>query len=369
MIHTLEVSLGERSYSIHIGSGLLSQPELFAERLRGRDVLIVTDETVAPLYLARLRESLSGCRVADLILPPGEGSKTLATATLVIDALVAHRCQRDATVIALGGGVVGDIAGFAAACYQRGVAWLQVPTTLLAQVDSSVGGKTGVNHERAKNLIGAFHQPVAVVADTDTLATLDERELRAGLAEVVKYGIICDADFFAWLEESLTHLLSREPRALSQTIRRSCEIKAAIVAGDEREHDRRALLNLGHSFGHAIETVAGYGSWLHGEAVAAGICMAAELSRRMGLLDAESAYRISALLQAAGLPAAAAGLDPAQLKAAMALDKKQLGGRLRLVLIDAIGAAHITTDFSEPLLDEVLQNSTAVHPQARSAGG
>ncbi|MBA3563501.1 MAG: 3-dehydroquinate synthase [Gammaproteobacteria bacterium] len=369
MIEALEVSLGERSYPIYIGSGLLLRSELFVERMRGRDVLVVTDETVAPLYLARLRDSLSDFHVAELILPAGEGSKTLATATRVIDALVAHRCQRDATIVALGGGVVGDIAGFAAACYQRGIAWLQVPTSLLAQVDSSVGGKTGVNHAAGKNLIGAFHQPVAVVADFDTLATLEERELRAGLAEVVKYGVISDADFFAWLENHLTQLLSGESQALMHAIRRSCEIKADIVGGDERERGRRALLNFGHSFAHAIEKVAGYGNWRHGEAVSAGMCMAAELSRRMGLLDAAGGERIAALLQAAGLPIAASGLDPAQLKAAMGLDKKQLGGRLRLVLIEALGAARVTSDFPEPLLDEVLEDATAVRPGARSAGG
>lgn len=369
VIHTLEVSLGERSYPIHIGAGLLSRPDLLDERLPGNDVLVVTDETVARLYLARLRNTLTKSRIAELILPPGEASKTLEIVARVIDALVTHRCQRDATIVALGGGVVGDVAGFAAACYQRGVAWLQVPTTLLAQVDSSVGGKTGVNHAAGKNLIGAFHQPVAVIADTDTLGTLEERELRAGLAEVVKYGIISDADFFAWLENNLTQLLSGESQALMHAIRRSCEIKADIVGGDERERGRRALLNFGHSFAHAIEKVAGYENWRHGEAVSAGMCMAAELSRRMGLLDAAGGERIAALLQAAGLPIAAAGLDPAQLKAAMGLDKKQLGGRMRLVLIEALGAARVTSDFPEPLLDEVLEDATAVRPGARSAGG
>ncbi|MGH8495678.1 MAG: 3-dehydroquinate synthase [Gammaproteobacteria bacterium] len=368
-METLEVSLGPRSYPIHIGPGVLSRADLFTDRLRGRDVLVVTDETVAPLYLARVRTSLSAFRAADLILPPGEASKTLETASRVIDALITRGFQRDATVVALGGGVVGDIAGFAAACYQRGIAWLQVPTTLLAQVDSSVGGKTGVNHEAGKNLIGAFHQPVAVIADTDTLATLDERQFRAGLAEVVKYGIICDADFFAWLEMNLTHLLAREPQALAHTIRRSCEIKAAIVASDEREREGRALLNLGHSFGHAIEAVAGYGQWLHGEAVAAGMCMAADMSRRMQSLDDAGAGRIVALLRAAGLPTAASGLNPAQLRTAMSLDKKQLGGRLRLVLVGAIGSAGVTSDFPEPLLDAVLRDATAESPQARSAGG
>ncbi|HUO81266.1 MAG TPA: 3-dehydroquinate synthase [Gammaproteobacteria bacterium] len=356
---TLEVELGQRSYPIHIGRGLLESESLIAGRLPGKRALVVSDEAVAPRYLAQLRRGLRAVDTAELVLPRGEASKTLDTAARIIDALAAHHCQRDSAVIALGGGVVGDLAGFAAACFQRGIAWLQVPTTLLAQVDASVGGKTGVNHAGIKNLIGAFHQPVAVVADTDTLATLDLRELRAGLAEVIKHGVILDPVFFAWLEDNVGRLLGRDPDALAHAIRRSCEIKAAVVAGDERELGRRALLNLGHSFGHAIESVSGFGEWLHGEAVAAGIAMAARMSRAMGLLDDAGCERIIALLSAAGLPAGATALDAGRLRAAMATDKKQRGGRLRLVLIDAIGAARVTAEFPDALLAETLAQSTA----------
>jgi len=368
-MHTLEVDLGERSYPIHIGRGLIGREALIGDCLPGSRALVVSDEAVAPLYLAPLRRGLRGVETAELVLPRGEGAKSLVTAARIIDALAAHRCQRDSAVIALGGGVIGDLAGFAAACFHRGIAWLQVPTTLLAQVDASVGGKTGVNHAGVKNLIGAFHQPLAVVADTDTLATLDARELRAGLAEVIKHGVIFDADFFAWLEDNVGRLLDRDPEALARAIRRSCEIKAAVVAGDERERDRRALLNLGHSFGHAIESVSGFGEWLHGEAVAAGIAMAARLSRAMGLLDAPGCDRILALLAAASLPAGAPGLDPGRLRTAMAADKKQLGGRLRLVLIDAIGAAQVTAEFPEALLTETLAQSTAAGRGASAGAG
>ncbi|CAN5180749.1 3-dehydroquinate synthase [soil metagenome] len=368
IVETLELELGERSYPIFIGSGLLADDDLIPAQLAGRRTLVVTDESVGRLYLPRLGRTLGRLRAGELVLHGGEAGKTISAVVEVIDALVAHRCHRDAAVIALGGGVVGDIAGFAAACYQRGIAWLQVPTTLLAQVDSSVGGKTAVNHAAVKNLIGAFHQPVAVVADIDTLATLADRELRAGLAEVIKYGIACDAGFFDWLENHLPHLLERDSQALAHAIRRSCEIKADLVARDEREHGSRALLNLGHTFGHAVEAVAGFGGWLHGEAVAIGTCMAAEFSRRMGLLDDASTARIESLLRRAGLPATAHGLDAAALEAAMALDKKQLGGRMRLVMIDAIGSCRVTDEFSDSLLRTVLRDATSGRVAAGRAG-
>src|SRR3984893_9279055 len=275
-MQTLHVDVGHSRYPISIGSGLLANRELLEASIRGRDLLVVTNTTVAQLYLAKLRDGLAGRRVAECILADGEQHKTLQTAAWVFDALVGNKMNRDATVLALGGGVVGDIAGFAAACYQRGIGYVQIPTTLLAQVDSSVGGKTGVNHAGGKNLIGAFHQPRAVFADLDTLATLPDRELRSGLAEVIKYGLIHDPEFFAWLERAMPQLLAREPAALTHAIRTSALSKAVIVERDERESGVRALLNLGHTFGHAIETATGYGEWLHGEAVAAGMILAAQ---------------------------------------------------------------------------------------------
>jgi 3-dehydroquinate synthase len=283
----------------------------------------------------------------------------MTTIGRVLDGLVAARAGRDAVVVALGGGVVGDIAGFAAAIYQRGIDFIQLPTTLLAQVDSSVGGKTGVNHPGGKNLIGAFHQPRLVLADTETLATLPPREYAAGLAEVVKYGLIADAPFFAWLEAHATALLAREPAAVVAAIRRCCELKAAIVGEDEREADRRALLNLGHTFGHAIEVRAGYGAWLHGEAVATGMAMAARFSARLGRLDAAVPARLDALLARLGLPVQAPGDDPEAFITAMNMDKKVLAGRLRLVLLDAIGAARLTADFPAPELAAFLREQLA----------
>jgi 3-dehydroquinate synthase len=279
-VQSVHIELGERGYPILIGSGLLDQPAVLGQAVAARDVLVVTNETVGPLYLDALRRGLEGKRVGVAVLPDGEQHKTLATLAQVLDAMVGQRLNRDACVVALGGGVVGDIAGFAAACYQRGVDFVQVPTTLLAQVDSSVGGKTGVNHPGGKNLIGAFHQPRAVVTDLATLATLPVRELRAGLAEVVKYGLIEDAEFLGWVERNVPALLDLDAEALAHAVRRSCEIKAGIVAADEREQGRRALLNLGHTFGHAIENALGYGEWLHGEAVGVGMLLAADLSQR-----------------------------------------------------------------------------------------
>ncbi|HHI75934.1 MAG TPA: 3-dehydroquinate synthase, partial [Gammaproteobacteria bacterium] len=333
-VRTLQVDLGERSYPIHIGSGLLGDPRWLAPHVRGRQVMVVSNETVAPLYLERLLPALEGFQVETVILPDGEEYKNLQVLDRIYTALLEHRFDRGCTLLALGGGVVGDMTGFAAASYQRGVDFIQVPTTLLAQVDSSVGGKTGVNHPLGKNMIGAFHQPRVVIADTGTLDTLPDRELSAGMAEVIKYGLIDDADFFAWLETRLPALMQRDKALLAEAIERSCADKAAIVAADEREAGRRALLNLGHTFGHAIETGMGYGAWLHGEAVGAGMAMAAELSRRLGWLTDADRRRVDAALRQARLPVAPPPeLTPARFRELMAVDKKVLGGRLRLVLL------------------------------------
>ena len=355
-LRTLTVALGERSYPIHIGTGLLGRAELLRPRLRGTQAMVVTNEVVGPLYLERLLPALEGLEVETVVLPDGEATKTLDTVAGIVDRLMAARFARDCALVALGGGVVGDITGFAAAIYQRGVDFVQVPTTLLAQVDSSVGGKTGVNHPAGKNMIGAFHQPRAVIADVATLDTLPDRELRAGLAEVIKYGLIRDRAFFEWLEGRIEALLAREPGALAEAVERSCRNKAEVVAADEREAGQRALLNLGHTFGHAIETGLGYGTWLHGEAVAAGMCLAARLSERMGWLAPEARARIEALVARAGLPTAPPPeLEPARLRELMAVDKKVQRGRLRLVLLRAIGQAVVTADFDEAALSAVLE--------------
>lgn len=352
---TLKVELGTRSYPILIGAGLLAQGEELRAHVPGRDLFIVSNTTVAPLYLPALAASLPAHRRLEVILPDGEVHKTLENAARVLDVLISNRFGRDSTVIALGGGVVGDLAGFVAACYQRGVAFVQVPTTLLAQVDSAVGGKTAVNHPGGKNLIGAFHQPVAVVADTATLATLPPRELHAGLAEVIKYGLLCDAALFEWLEAHLDELLAARPEALAHVVRRSCEIKAMIVGRDEREErGDRALLNLGHTFGHAVESATGYRKWLHGEAVAAGLMMAAAMSRELGLLGPEELARVRTLIERAGLPTRGAGVEPGAVLEHMALDKKVLGGRVRLVLLRRIGNAFLTADYSEEALERTL---------------
>jgi 3-dehydroquinate synthase len=347
---TIEVELGERSYPIVIGRGLLGGAFELSTYIRGDDCLVVSNETVAPLYLEKLLPNLEGRVVTSVSLPDGEAHKTLATMESVLDKLVAMGAGRDTTVVALGGGVVGDIAGFASACYMRGVNFAQVPTTLLAQVDSSVGGKTGVNHDGGKNLVGAFHQPQIVLIDTDTLATLPDRELRAGLAEVIKYGAICDADFFAWLEENMDALLRRDADALAHAIRRSCELKAEVVAEDEREAGRRAMLNFGHTFGHAIERCQGYGDWLHGEAVAAGMIMAARLSG----LNAASVARLCKLVESAGLPVSPPAIPADDWMAAMGLDKKVQGKKLRFVLLDAIGSSHVTSDYDARRLRELV---------------
>jgi 3-dehydroquinate synthase len=353
-VELLNVELGTRSYPILIEAGLLGRPDLFRQHLPAQDVLVVSNTTVAPLYLPALRTSLGSRRVVEVILPDGEAHKTLANSARVVDVLVANRFGRDCALLALGGGVVGDLAGFAAACYQRGVAFVQVPTTLLAQVDSAVGGKTGVNHPGGKNLIGAFHQPIFVVSDTRTLATLPPRELRAGLAEVIKYALICDAALFDWLEAHLDALLAGEPGALAHVIKRSCEIKAAIVGRDEREHGERALLNLGHSFGHAAESATAYRQWLHGEAVAAGLVMAAAMSVECGLLDAPASLRVQRLIERAGLPTRIAAVSPQSALEHMRIDKKVLGGRLRLILLRRIGEALVSADYPPAALTHTL---------------
>jgi 3-dehydroquinate synthase len=353
-----EVDLGERSYPIYIGAGLIGQGELYQSHIPGHQVVVVTNETIAPFYLSEVEHALEGFGPIRVVLPDGEEFKNLETWSRILDDLLRHRFGRDCTLIALGGGVIGDMAGFAAACYQRGVDFIQVPTTLLAQVDSSIGGKTGVNHALGKNMIGAFHQPRAVIVDTDTLSTLPDRELAAGMAEVIKYGLIRDAEFFAWLEGNMDKLLSRDPDALMYAIERSCRNKAEVVAADELEAGQRALLNLGHTFGHAIETGVGYGVWLHGEAVAVGMCMAADLSSRLGWLDSDAVRRAHALIGAAGLPIRAPDdLGPQRFRELMALDKKVLGGKIRLVLLRGIGEALVTSDFDQAKLEETLRAS------------
>lgn len=339
MIQTLTVQLAERSYPIHIGVGVLTHADLLIPHLKQKKVVIVSNTTVAPLYLDRLRSTLekAGISVLPVILPDGERYKTWETLNLIFDSLLGAHCERSTTLIALGGGVIGDMGGFAAACYQRGMPFIQVPTTLLSLVDSSVGGKTAINHPLGKNMIGAFYQPKLVLADIATLDTLPDRELRAGLAEVIKYGLIRDHEFFVWLEANMESLLAREREALAYAVYRSCENKAEVVAADERESGERALLNLGHTFGHAIETGLGYGEWLHGEAIAAGTLIAAELSKRLGWIDGASVARIENLFLRAGLPVYGAPLGATRYLELMRHDKKVQDGKLRLVLLADIG--------------------------------
>ncbi|MCU7921952.1 MAG: 3-dehydroquinate synthase [Candidatus Thiodiazotropha sp. (ex Dulcina madagascariensis)] len=352
---SLDVDLGDRSYPIFIGEGLHADAAYYRKYAPGTQVMVVTNETVAPLYLDKTLQALAGYELRSCILPDGEAFKTLDVLNQVYTTLLEARFTRKCTLVALGGGVIGDMTGFAAATYQRGVHFIQVPTTLLSQVDSSVGGKTGVNHRLGKNMIGAFYQPRLVLADTTTLNTLDERQFSSGLAEVIKYGLIVDAEFFDWLEEKMDALLARDPRCLAYAIQRSCRCKADVVEADEKEAGQRALLNLGHTFGHAIETGMGYGEWLHGEAVAAGMCMAADLSRRLGWLSSEAFERIRALIERARLPTA----PPAELSSdrfleLMAVDKKVLDGRLRLVLLKEIGQSLVTEAFEHGKLKETL---------------
>ncbi|GAB2890427.1 3-dehydroquinate synthase [Microbulbifer echini] len=360
-MHSFNVELGERSYPIVIGSKLLGDSQYLLPYIRGRQVCVVTNETVAPLYLAQLLDGLSDFDKFDVVeLPDGEAFKTLETLNRIFDTLLEQRHNRSTTLIALGGGVVGDMCGFAAACYQRGVDFIQVPTTLLAQVDSSVGGKTGVNHPLGKNMIGAFYQPRLVLADMDTLGTLPEREFSAGIAEVIKYGLICDAPFFHWIESNIDALLIRDPRALAYAVDRCCRDKAEVVASDEREGGRRAILNFGHTFGHAIEAVQGYGRWLHGEAVAAGMVMALELSRLQGGVDSELLERVCNLLQRAQLPQR----SPEDMRVddflrVMQVDKKVIDGKLRLVLLRALGDAKVVDDTPMEKVMEALRNCGA----------
>ena len=348
---TITVDLGARSYPIVIGSGLLDGGFDLSTYVVGGDCLIVSSETIAPLYLDALKANLGGKSITSINLADGEAHKTVATMESVLDKLVENSANRDTTLIALGGGVVGDITGFAAACYMRGVAFIQVPTSLLAQVDSSVGGKTGVNHSQGKNLIGAFHQPQIVLVDTDTLATLPDRELKAGLAEVIKYGAIADVEFFAWLETNADALLARDAEALGYAVRRSCELKAEVVAEDEREAGRRAILNFGHTFGHAIEHCQGYGEWLHGEAVAAGMVMAAMLSD----IDRDDVARLIDLIRKVGLPAKPPAIGVDAMRKAMSMDKKVLGKQLRFVLLEKLGAAYLSSDVDADRLSLTLE--------------
>ena len=354
-MQTLHVDLAERSYPIYIGADLLARADLLAAHIAGRQVAIITNETVAPLYLAGLERLLAGSSVTTVVLPDGERFKTWETLQLIFDGLLGARHDRGTTVIALGGGVIGDMAGFAAACYQRGVNFIQVPTTLLSQVDSSVGGKTGINHPLGKNMIGAFYQPQAVLIDTATLLTLPARELSAGLAEVIKYGLICDEPFLTWLEEHMSALRALDQVFLAQAIERSCAAKARVVAADERESGVRATLNLGHTFGHAIETHQGYGNWLHGEAVAAGTVMALDMSERLGWITTAERERVVRLFISAGLPV----VPPQDMTAEdfmehMAVDKKVMNGKLRLVLLQGLGEAVVTGDFPREILDATL---------------
>lgn len=355
-MQTLTVSLADRSYPIHIGSGLLAQADLILPHLKRKQVAIVSNTTVAPLYLNPLAQPLraAGVDVIEIVLPDGEAYKNNETLQIIYDQLLQRRAERNTTLIALGGGVIGDLTGYAAATYLRGVPFIQVPTTLLSQVDSSVGGKTGINHPLGKNMIGAFYQPKLVLADIDTLKTLPARELSAGIAEVIKYGLIRDADFFDWLETNMSALMALEPAVASYAIYRSCQNKAEVVAADEHEQGERALLNLGHTFGHAIENAMGYGVWLHGEAVAAGTVMAADLSLRMGWLQAAQVARIKAIMQAAQLPVTPPNLGASEYLRLMQLDKKVADGRIRLILQQAIGKAVITADYDPDKLTQTL---------------
>lgn len=344
VLHELTVELGERSYPIIIGQGLLGEIDL-SSYLSGSQVMIVTNETVAPLYLERVRGCFPGKHADVVTLPDGEKYKDWQVLNLIFDGLLEKRHTRKTTLVALGGGVVGDMAGFAAACYQRGVPFIQVPTTLLSQVDSSVGGKTGINHPLGKNMIGAFHQPEVVLIDTDSLKTLPSREVSAGLAEVIKYGLIRDPGFLDWLEENMDRLVALEDEAVGEAIFRSCTCKAEVVAKDEREGGLRAILNLGHTFGHAIETFAGYGNWLHGEAVGVGMIMAADLSAREGSITREECKRAARLVSQAGLPEKPPeSMTPEDFMNLMAVDKKNVDGQLRLVLLRALGDAVVTAD-------------------------
>ncbi|MBA4263271.1 MAG: 3-dehydroquinate synthase [Comamonadaceae bacterium] len=361
-VQRVDIDLGERSYRIDIGGALLDGPECFAGLPVASSALIVSNTTVAPLYLERLSKALSGRykQLHAVALPDGEAYKTWESLNLIFDALLAHGCDRKTVLFALGGGVVGDMTGFAAASYMRGVPFVQVPTTLLAQVDSSVGGKTGINHPLGKNMIGAFYQPQRVICDLDTLKTLPPRELSAGLAEVIKYGPIADMAFLDWIEANVDALMAREPAALAYAVKRSCEIKAHVVGRDERESGLRAILNFGHTFGHAIEAGMGYGVWLHGEAVGCGMVMSARLSQRLGLVDQAFVDRLQRLVERAGLPVVApvldAGDNAGRYLALMRVDKKSEAGEIKFVLIDGPGRA-VLRGAPDALVAEVIAAS------------
>jgi 3-dehydroquinate synthase len=354
----LTVGLAERSYPIHIGCGLLEQAALLLPHISRKRAIIISNTTVAPLYLRRLADTLqaNGVQIQSIILPDGEQYKSSESLNTIYDALLTARSERSTPLIALGGGVIGDITGYAAATYLRGVPFIQVPTTLLSQVDSSVGGKTGINHPLGKNMIGAFYQPRVVLADTAVLDTLPDRELRAGIAEVIKYGLIRDLSFFEWLEANMNKLLVRDTDALQYAIARSCQNKAEVVGNDERESGERALLNLGHTFGHAIENGMGYGIWLHGEAVAAGTIMAADLSRRLGWLSEQDVSRICKLFEQTGLPVVAPRLGAQKYLELMGLDKKVADGKIRFVLLQSLGKAVMTGEVSQSLLEQTLES-------------
>jgi len=375
MYQTLTVALDERSYPIHIGCGLLGRAELWRPHLNPKmGAVVITNTTVAPLYLDKVLATLAelGCPAFSVVLPDGEEYKSWETLNTVFDALLENRCERGTTLIALGGGVIGDLVGFAAACYQRGAPFIQVPTTLLSQVDSSVGGKTAINHPLGKNMIGAFYQPKLVLADLDTLDTLPPREMAAGMSEVIKYGLIRDPAFFSWLEQQAAGLMHRDKALLAQAVYQSCAHKAEVVARDEREAGERALLNLGHTFGHAIETGMGYGSWLHGEAVAAGTVMAALLSEQLGWLDQAAIERIKALFRRVGLPVDGPWLAATPLATAqrylelMRHDKKVSAGILRLVLLQRIGQAVVSAEANDAAILQAVQAGLAVAPSVLS---
>ena len=356
---TLNVDLPNNSYPIFIGQDILNDSSIVAPFVKGRQVMIVTNEAVAPLYLDQAKALFKDFSVDVVILPDGEEYKNLEHLNLIYDGLLSNQHNRTTTLVALGGGVVGDMTGFAAASYQRGVDFIQMPTTLLSQVDSSVGGKTGVNHKLGKNMIGAFHQPNCVLIDIDTLSTLPDNELSSGLSEVIKYGLICDLPFFEWLEANMSDLMSRKSEALIKAIETSCSNKARVVAQDEKEGGIRAILNLGHTFGHAIETEQGYGVWLHGEAVAAGTVMAADLSKKLGWITESDMQRIVSILTSAKLPIESpSNMTPARYKELMAVDKKVLDGKLRLVLLKSVGQAITTSDFEIDQLDSTLAELT-----------
>jgi len=358
----VDIDFGPRSYPIMIGENLLTEAGLLNQYVQGK-AMVVTNETIAPLYLQQVLDSLGNTPKASVTLPDGEAFKNIDTMDLIYDALLANGFDRGCTVIALGGGVIGDMAGFSAASYQRGVNFIQIPTTLLAQVDSSVGGKTGVNHKLGKNMIGAFHQPTAVLADMSVLSTLPDREFKAGLAEIIKYGFIIDADFFAWLEKSMHDLLARDTSAIALAVKRSCEIKAAVVAADEYEHGQRALLNFGHTFGHAIEAGMGYGNWLHGEAISAGMVMGLHMSLLCNMITQSDVDRGRALLSAAGLPIEPpAEVDKSTFERFMLRDKKVVNGQIRLILLNSIGQATVSADFDAEKLHETLEHFAPAKP-------